>query len=917
MRRMVLAVLLLPLICCGVAQATEQMVIDDIEYATVEDAREHWGAPEVDWPLSLIDHDGGKAVRLDVDFTGDMRRAALDYTGDLDLTGWGRFSLDIYIDDPRMFGAFTLYMQSGDGWYRATGDLKRKGWSTLHFPRSAFGTEDTPAGWDTIRTIRVSPWKGAPITGYFAVDNLVAYREDWAVVIGSYAQGTGEAKTVQKMAEGMSNILADAGIMTSTIGDEDVEAGALKDYKVAIFAYNPQMSEGEVDQVREFVDGGGKIMAFYSIPASLAEIMGFKPDEYVKEEPRGQFSLIKFDAPDLLGMPAEVRQHSWNINTVVPDRDDARIIAWWYDDQGQPTGHPAFAMSDTGVFMTHVLTSDDYGTKKRMMQAMLGHYFPDIWEDAARASLDPPGQLGHLPDVQTGRAWIQGRAADAPDGQRALAAIADADATLAKARGLVDEGQYPAAIDLASGAWNMLGESYLMALTPRPGEFRAVWEHSGAGPLEDWDASMKRLAENGFTAVVPNQLWGGVALYDSEFLPHTAVVDEVGDQVALAVAAGKKYGVEVHPWKVNWNLGSRTPAWFKDQLREEGRLQRNQQLEVDTMVEVARNYDVAGVHFDYIRYPGGTWCFCDGCRERFQAATGVVIENWPEDTKLDAVKDKWVQWRCDNISTVVRETAERVRAIKPDCKISAAVFSAYPSCRVNNGQDWVYWCRQGWLDFVCPMDYTGSDTSFATTVATQMSQVEGTVPLYPGIGASASRSTLGAGRVAGQIQIARNLGADGFIIFNYTRSLADEVIPGVGISLTKGATFSPDHAPAYSFDIGELTRDVTFGRHAQAGDAVTVTVARADDIPGRVFGAIVGAVVLQDDLGAIVQEFGAAPGMINTENALQIEFTVREGLQRVAVMGTYTDADNQSREFVARSLPIIGGQLGGIVADVL
>ncbi|MCD6361580.1 MAG: hypothetical protein J7M38_12050, partial [Armatimonadetes bacterium] len=446
---MVVLLLALPL-CAGFA--TEEMVIDDCEYDTVEAAAQHWVAPERDWPISLMDHDGGKAVRLDVDFTGDARRAALDWKGELDLSSWGRFSVDIYVDDPRMFGSLTFYMQSGDGWYRATGSLNRKGWNHLEFPRSAFGIEDTPGGWDAITTIRISPWKGAPLKGFIAVDNLMAYREEWAVVIGSYAQGTGEGKSAQSTAENMSKLLAEAGILTSSIGDEDVEAGALEDYKVAIFAYNPRMSTGEIEQVARFVEGGGRIMAFYSLPRGMADIFGLKNVGYVREERRGQFALIKFDAPEIQGLPPEVKQHTWNLTNVEPADGNTKIIGWWYDDAGQATGYPAFAMSDAGIFMTHILTSDDWGTKKRMMLAMLGHYFPELWQEAAKMALSPPGQLGHLPDVAEGRAWIQEQAAEAPRGREALATIARADAQLAEARAAADAGRYPQAIDLSGQA---------------------------------------------------------------------------------------------------------------------------------------------------------------------------------------------------------------------------------------------------------------------------------------------------------------------------------------------------------------------------------------------------------------------------------------------------------------------------------
>ena len=45
------------------------------------------------------------------------------------------------------------------------------------------------------------------------------------------------------------------------------------------------------------------------------------------------------------------------------------------------------------------------------------------------------------------------------------------------------------------------------------------------------------------------------------------------------------------------------------------------------MLEVVRNYDVDGVHFDYIRYPNKDGCFCAGClHELVGAPESVGVE---------------------------------------------------------------------------------------------------------------------------------------------------------------------------------------------------------------------------------------------------------------------------------------------------
>jgi len=842
---------------------------------------------------------------------------------DLDLSRWGRFSLEVYIDDPGLFGSFTLYFRSEGGWYGAGVRLGKQAWNTVQIPRSAFRVEDEPSGWQRVTGIRLSAWRGAEERGFCAVDNFKAYRETKVVVQGTHTKGS-EARTAQGCAERVSNMLQEAGINIGTVGDEDVESGALEGRELAIFAYNPDMTEAEVEKVRDFVQAGGKVFAFYTLPAGIGEVLGIRQTGWTQREYDGQLSRIRLEAEDIPGLPAEVSQTSWNVTIVEPMEGRAEVIGWWHDSEGQDTGYPAFTMSEAGVFMSHVLLDDDYANKKALMVALVGHYLSDVWPEVADKALKGPGRIGHIEGTDAARAWAEAQTAKLPnaaDIREKLGAFTQAHQ---QALDQLNAQQYPQAVTTASQAYGLLGEAYLLAHLPRPAEFRACWNHSGTGAHDDWEASMKNLHDCGLNAIVPNMWWGGVAHYESEYLPHSPVVAEKGDQIALCVAAAKKYGIEVHPWKVNWNLG-RVPDDFKQQLLEEGRLQvdydgntanwlcpsdpRNFELELKTMVEVARNYDVDGVHFDYIRYPGGDKCFCEGCRERFQKDTGIKIENWPQDTRdKDDVKEAWVQWRCDQISRLVRRTAEEVRKIKPHCKISAAVFGSYPSCRVSVGQDWPYWIEQGWLDFVCPMDYITSDASFAGIVATQMSQVAGRIPLYAGIGAW----RLGTpDRVAGQMEIARNLGADGFILFNYTRTLAEEMLPKLGRAiLAQAADVLPHNAPSFEFDLGEASSNGTYALHVEEGATVEATVSRGEDISGRDFGEVSGTVMLQDADGREVQELGRAP----TKGApTRVIFSAQRGLFRLAVVGEASAGGGQPRSFISRSLPVV---FGGIRDDI-
>ena len=364
-----------------------------------------------------------------------------------------------------------------------------------------------------------------------------------------------------------------------------------------------------------------------------------------------------------------------------------------------------------------------------------------------------------------------------------------------------EKQKFTEALEQAATAREQLILAFCLAQKPLPGEFRGFWCHSAFGVKGmNWDEAIHRLAENGFTAILPNMLWGGAAFYESKVLPVASQTLTRGDQIRQCLAACRKYGVQMHVWKVDWNLGSAAPKDFVARMRQAGRLQissggkeepwlcpshpENQQLEVAAMVEVVRNYDVDGIHFDYIRYPDGDHCFCLGCKDRFEHATGTAIKNWPEDVLTEgSLRKRWLEWRRNNITTVVRTVSEQARAIKPKIKMSAAVFRNWIVDRDSVGQDWKPWCDKGYLDFVCPMDYTPSNNRFENMVSQQV-EWAGRTQCYPGLGVSASASYFGVDRAIEQINITRRYQTRGFVIFNYGVKESSELLPMLGLGIT-------------------------------------------------------------------------------------------------------------------------------------
>jgi uncharacterized lipoprotein YddW (UPF0748 family) len=782
----------------------QQQVIDDFAYGDTIAARKQWaptGAPAIEW----VQDNHRSAIRLEAPFASKptLDRVYIDRAVKVDLAAPGEFVLSLSAPEPSCVAHLSLYFHSGDGWFGAGTGLQKRGWQTVRFSKASFKPEGKPAGWGQIEGIRIAVWRGSAKDSHMLIGSLAARWHNVAVVVPEVPDegAQGDVMAGLEAAKRVSEMLADLGLGADAIDEASLAKGALANRRVAVLAYNPRLSSEGAAVLTRFVEDGGRVLACYGMPPGLEKALGFGHTQYVRPEQPDKFAEIRFDAADVPGLPRSVRQASWNITAAEPLGQNARIIGKWYDSEGKATGLPAMLLSDHGAFFSHVILSDDLPGKKQMLAAVLGKLCPALWPEMVQAQTDRNG-VGHLADQAETAAYIT--ASRVPAAQERLA---KSEKQAGEARQSIERGEYPRAIEQLRQARSLLAEAYLRAMPSKSPEGRAFWNHSGTGAYPgDWERTAKELADAHFNMVIPNLLWAGVAHYASDVLPRSKTFDQYGDQVAQCVKACRRHGIEVHAWKVNHNL-SGAPKEFVDKLRREGRTQvspdgkpldwlcpshpKNFALERDSMLEVARKYEVDGLHFDYIRYPDGDHCYCDGCRRRFEADSGRAVAHWPADCYSGSRRAEYRDWRCRQISRLVETVHREAKQIRPGIKISAAVFGNYPSCRESVGQDWVAWIKAGWLDFVCPMDYTESDLSFGAMVAGQLEFIGGRIPMYPGIGATASSSGLSADRVAGQIHLARAAGAAGFTIFNLDRGTIESLPPNLVLGPTAGAAKPP------------------------------------------------------------------------------------------------------------------------------
>ena len=699
------------------------------------------------WPAEFL---APGAVRFPVDFTGTPKpaRACWDVKLPCDLRAAPGIQFDFICGDLTQFTSFSCYLKSGNGWYSAPFAPEEDSvWTHIRIPKGRFRTEGVVEGWENISTMRISGWRAGTNCTVCAIANVATSggTPDVAIIYAESlaAKGGAGAQDYMKYAANVSESLDALGVNSTIIADTDLTPELLAPMKAVVLPYNPSVSTNAIAAVRSFVLGGRKLFACYALPQEVAQLLGveLKGTENPADRHAAPIAGFLRTGTGLSGQPAFVPQQSW-ITSVVRPFKGTQTVATWCSDKKVSLKYPALVRASTGVYMAHVWLGGTSGAQGQLMRAIVGELAPALAEKIAAREAAREKREGDI------RAWL----ANCPS---------------------------------------------------KAGEHRAFWCHSarGLGGRYNWDSSIRFLKGTGFNAILPNLCWGGVAFYDSKVLPVSPDVAKRGDALKACLDACRKYGVKCHVWKVCWNMGSHTSQAFVDRMVATNRVQvafsgvvkrswlcpsnpDNQQLEIDAMCELARK-GVDGIHFDYIRYPDVNHCFCAGCRTRFEAFAGVSLTNWPAQVRADeALKLKWAEFRASNITKVVQTVAERVRTESPGVQISAAVYRTPATDADTVGQDWPRWCREGWLDFVCPMDYETSVSMFKSQVRVQQEAV-GSAKLYPGIGlAGWPNDGEDAVRLAKQIQAVRDLGLDGFTVFQFNRR-AEDVMPLMRLGVTK------------------------------------------------------------------------------------------------------------------------------------
>jgi uncharacterized lipoprotein YddW (UPF0748 family) len=267
--------------------------------------------------------------------------------------------------------------------------------------------------------------------------------------------------------------------------------------------------------------------------------------------------------------------------------------------------------------------------------------------------------------------------------------------------------------------------------------------------------------------------------------PHLAGTDPGFDPLAELIAEAHAAGIQVHAWVTTFvALNEKTPTpeghpavehpeWLA-RTKSGGKLDVYNMAWLDpglpevqdylynVFMDIVVNYDIDGLHLDYVRYSDGGALYNDEALERFEKETGLSAS---DSSALD-------DWRREQITRFVERLNNGIKREKPDVQLSAAVFAVRVSKARNEcRQDWTTWLEQGIVDFVVPMAYSRDAETVNKWVADGVS-VKNTRYLYAGLwslvdgGGDPTSETYSA--ITDRINASRKAGADGIILYSVT-----------------------------------------------------------------------------------------------------------------------------------------------------
>ncbi len=341
-------------------------------------------------------------------------------------------------------------------------------------------------------------------------------------------------------------------------------------------------------------------------------------------------------------------------------------------------------------------------------------------------------------------------------------------------------------------------------------DFRAIWvvRHSMVSP-EEIDRALLFAKVHHFNHVFLQVRGRGDAFYNSQFVIKSQLVaDPRFDPLKYAVEKGHILGLKVHAWinvLLAWSshrspespdhIVNKFPEWMDRSslgiTTSTGTLSDSEEMVVQKYLspshpgvfnylekvadELISNYDLDGIHLDYIRYGDSDFGYNMAARINFERQHGVDplklltdngngYVNKGNDEK-QRLFNKWATFRRKALTKLVKNFSGLVLSKNPECLITAAVKPNPSIARNRYFQEWDRWLAEGLVDYVVPMNYATELREFAE----EIDNIYKSVPrkYWPGIIMGVAAFNQEALDTRDKIKYSRVTGLSGVAVFSY------------------------------------------------------------------------------------------------------------------------------------------------------
>lgn len=292
----------------------------------------------------------------------------------------------------------------------------------------------------------------------------------------------------------------------------------------------------------------------------------------------------------------------------------------------------------------------------------------------------------------------------------------------------------------------------------------------------------------------------GDAYYRSDLLPRPeALGPGTFDPLGELIARAKPAGLEVHAWMncmLVWSAPKRPkdprhvvnahPEWvahLKDgrpMTRLSDRERRRLGVEgvylnpahprvrlwlSQVASEIVTRYPVDGLHLDYIRQPDAAIGYDPTTRARFALETSIDPARIRrlEPRERARADSAWAEFQRAQVTEVVRQVGDSVRAARPGILLSAAVVADTARAERGTAQPWRRWVRERLIDRAFLMCYAPSVQVVMGQLLALTEEFGTTDRVVPGIAVY----NTSAGTAAIKIKGARALGYPLVALYSY------------------------------------------------------------------------------------------------------------------------------------------------------